>query len=429
MVDTQHTPFLRAVFIHSLSAFGGPQGHLGMMIKTFVERRKDITHQELIDINAFCQLLPGATSTQTLTLIGYKKGGIRLSIITLLIWIFPAVLCMSMLSLFLTYTGNSFTSIFKYIQPMALGFLAFAVTRTLRLINTTSLRFLMFFCAIVTYVFFKSPWVFPIVIIAGGIAGNFLNANTDTSFPWTKRKLHWFPLVLFIVVFSLSALLSETARKQDWPNRTPYNLFENMFRFGSFVFGGGDVLIPVMYEQYVVRPETNRIKETNQNVIKVDRESFLTGAGIVRGIPGPLFSITSFVGGMAMKGNGIGWQVLGCLLAAVGIFLPSFLLVIFFFPLWENLHRFKALHRFMQGVNAAVVAIMFSSIIFLTKDTVMPFIGRPPLDAIVFFSILIATCALLLFTRIAAPFIAVACLLLGTIETFGHHWITNLLSF
>ena len=429
MVKKQHTPFLRAVFIHSLSAFGGPQGHLGMMIKTFVDKRKDISHQELIDINAFCQLLPGATSTQTLTLIGYKKGGIRLSIMTLLIWIFPAVLCMSLLSIFLSVTGNSFTSIFKYIQPMALGFLAFAVTKTLRLINTTSLRLLMFFCAIITYAFFKSPWVFPIVIIAGGIAGNFLNSNTDSAIPWTKRKLYWFPLILFVIVFSLSAMLSETARKQEWPNRTPYNLFENMFRFGSFVFGGGDVLIPVMYEQYVVRPETNRIKESNQNVIKVDRESFLTGAGIVRGIPGPLFSITSFVGGMSMKNSGIGGQVLGCILAAVGIFLPSFLLVIFFFPLWENLHRFKALDRFMQGVNAAVVAIMLSSIIFLTKDTVMPFIGRPPFEAIVFFSILIATCALLLFTRIAAPFIAVGCLLLGTIETFGYHWLTNMLSF
>ena len=429
MVDKQHTPFLRAVFIHSLSAFGGPQGHLGMMIKTFVEKRKDLSHQELVDINAFCQLLPGATSTQTLTLIGYKKGGIPLSILTLLIWIFPAVLCMSLLSLFLSHTGNSFTSVFKYIQPMALGFLAFAVTRTLRLINTTSLRFLMFFCAIVTYVFFKSPWVFPIVIIIGGIAGTFLKSNTDTSVPWTRRKLHWFPLVLFVLVFSFSALLSETARKQDWPNRTPYNLFENMMRFGSFVFGGGDVLIPVMYEQYVVRPETNRIKETNQNVIKIDRESFLTGAGIVRGIPGPLFSITSFIGGMSMKGSGVGWQVLGCVLAAVGIFLPSFLLVIFFFPLWENLHRFKALQRFMQGVNAAVVAIMLASIIYLTKDTIIPFIDRPPLEAILFFSVLIATCALLLYTRIAAPMIAVVCLLLGSIETFGVHWLTNIFAF
>src|SRR4030095_6681978 len=72
----RHIPFLKAVFLHSISAFGGPQGHLGMMMKTFVHRRRDITQEELMDYNAFCQLLPGASSTQTLTLIGYKRGGI-----------------------------------------------------------------------------------------------------------------------------------------------------------------------------------------------------------------------------------------------------------------------------------------------------------------------------------------------------------------
>ena len=72
----RHLQFLRAIFLHSITAFGGPQGHLGMMMKTFVHRRNDITEEELMDYNAFCQLLPGASSTQTLTLIGYKRGGI-----------------------------------------------------------------------------------------------------------------------------------------------------------------------------------------------------------------------------------------------------------------------------------------------------------------------------------------------------------------
>ena len=90
----RHIPFLKAVFIHAISAFGGPQGHLGMMIKTFVDKRKDITQEELIDLNSFCQLLPGATSTQTLALIGYKRGGVSLAILTLLIWMVPGVFIM-----------------------------------------------------------------------------------------------------------------------------------------------------------------------------------------------------------------------------------------------------------------------------------------------------------------------------------------------
>ena len=60
-----------------------------MMMKTFVGGRRDVTEEELMDYNAFCQLLPGASSTQVLTLIGYKRGGIPLAVLTLIIWITP----------------------------------------------------------------------------------------------------------------------------------------------------------------------------------------------------------------------------------------------------------------------------------------------------------------------------------------------------
>lgn len=65
-----------------MSAFGGPQGHFGMMTKTFVDKRKDITNDELVDFMAFCQMLPGPSSTQTITLIGYKRGGVTLALLT-----------------------------------------------------------------------------------------------------------------------------------------------------------------------------------------------------------------------------------------------------------------------------------------------------------------------------------------------------------
>src|ERR1700704_5478069 len=99
----RHIPFLKAVFLYTVSAFGGPQGHLGMMMKTFVERRRDVTKEELMEYVSFCQLLPGATSTQTLTLIGYKRGGIPLAVLTLLIWILPACVLMSAFSFVMGY--------------------------------------------------------------------------------------------------------------------------------------------------------------------------------------------------------------------------------------------------------------------------------------------------------------------------------------
>src|SRR5687768_5594783 len=174
----RHIPFLKAVFVHSLTAFGGPQAHIGMMLKTFARHRHYVTEQELIEYNAFCQLLPGASSTQTLTLIGYKRGGVPLAVLTLIIWILPACILMSTLSFLVQYidTRHSGLSIFNFIQPMAVGFLAFAAYRVYKTSITNQVTYIiMLLCIFITFVLFKTPWVFPILIILGGVVTNFSN--------------------------------------------------------------------------------------------------------------------------------------------------------------------------------------------------------------------------------------------------------------
>ena len=387
-----------------------------MMMNTFVEKRKDVTDKELMDIYAFCQLLPGATSTQTLTLIAFKRGGTILALLTLLIWMIPAVALMTALSLFIAENNSQHLKLFQYLQPMALGFLAFAAHKTTKIINSQFAKIVAVVFGLLTFLFFKSPWIFPAAMIFGSLSGLLIKQKTENKTNHKKRNLNWTLFILFIVFFITAASLSETARKENWQNRTPYNLFENMYRFGSFVFGGADVLIPVMYEQYVVRPETKHIKNTNQNVIKIDREEFLTGAGLVRAIPGPAFSISSFIGASAMQSKGYAYQILGSIIATVGIFLPSFLIGVFLFPLWENLHKYKILERLMTGLNATVVGIMLASIVYLTKDTIVPLQQAPINQALVFFSVMSATYFLLTFSKIKAPFIAAGCLLLGLLS-------------
>jgi chromate transporter len=116
-----------------------------------------------------------------------------------------------------------------------------------------------------------------------------------------------------------------------------------------------------------------------------------------------------------MSSKGFFYQTLGCFIAAIGIFLPSCLLVLFFYPIWENLHRFLVLQQIMKGINAAVVGIMIAGVIYLTKDTVLPFIGAPVISSILFFSVLISTFLLLMYTRIPAPLIALSAIILGII--------------
>ena len=382
------------------------------MIKFFVEKHPYVSLKDLVNINAFCQLMPGATITQTVSLIGYRKGGVWVAIVSLLIWATPAVILMSALSFVLSGTNIAFLQHLRFIQPMALGFLAFASIKTYSMIDTKQKWFIVFVSAIVTYALFTTPWVFPIVLVCGGLMGLTKKPITTLTVSIANR-LRIFPAILFASLFLLAGYLSETARKHSWEYRTPYNVFENMYRFGSIVFGGADVLIPVMYNQYVVRPATDRIKRSNKDAISIDRDVFLSASGVVRAIPGPAFSISAFIGGVSMSDRGWGYQILGCFLAATGIFLPTFLLVIFFYPFWENIQQYSRVQHMMAGVNAAVVGIMTASIIYLFKDTVIPFVDKPLLDTILFFSVFCTTFFLLYHTRIAAPLIALGCLLLG----------------
>lgn len=416
MVLLRHIPFLRAVLIHSLTAFGGPQAHIGMMLKRFVQSRRDITEEELMEYNSFCQLLPGASSTQVLTLIGYKRGGVGLAVLTLLIWIFPASILMGLLSFLLRYFDEASMQqgLFKFIQPMAVGFLVYAAQKSFHIsIHNPITRAILAISTVLMFLLFKMPWIIPLLIVAGGVVTNL----SDRRIPQKgipPKKIKWGNIWLFGILFLLAGIMSETARKNDWPNRRPINLFENTYRFGSLVFGGGQVLIPMMYEQFVERPLSDMVKRKNsgkpESVVQIDRDEFYTGAGMVRAMPGPVFSIASYMGGMAMNDRGGWWQALGCLIGTIAIFLPSALLVLFFFPIWHNLKKYAVVYRSLEGINAVVVGIMVASVFYMLKDIA---ITEMKTISLLNIAVIVGTWALLAYSKIPSPIIVFICLALG----------------
>ena len=302
---------------------------------------------------------------------------------------------------------------FQFIQPMAIGFLAYAGIKAFRIaINNPITQIIMLVTMTVTYLLFKTPWIFPLLIVLGGVATNFSSKRIPDEEKVKPRQIRWRNIWLFVLIFVVAGLVSETARKQDWPNRKAYNLFENFYRFGSFVFGGGDVLIPLMLDQYVARPSAPKFVESGQNIIRIEKNELLTGAGIVRAIPGPVFSIASFTGGMALKDGGKMYQLAGCIIGSVAIFLPSVLLVFFFFPVWQYFKKFVVVYRALEGINAVVVGLMWAATLYLLKD-----ISVSHLDTISILNITViaGTVFTLHFTKIPAPIIVVVCLLLGFI--------------
>lgn len=409
----RHIPFLKAVFTYSITAFGGPQGHLGMMMKIFVDKRRDITREELMDYTSFCQMLPGASSTQTITLIGYKRGGSPLAIATLLIWILPACILMGAFSFLIIYFGkiNFQNNVFKFIPEMAIGFLLYAAVKSFKIsVNNLITQIIMLLSMIATYFLFKTPWVFPVFIVLGGIVTNFSNKRIPDQERIKPRQIRWRNITFFVLIFIAAGYLSESARKQEWQNRKVFNLFENFYRFGSIVFGGGDVLIPMMLDQYVARPTAEKFTGNKFNIIKIERDELLTGAGIVRAIPGPVFSIASYTGGIALKDMGIPYQILGCVIGTVAIFLPSALLVLFFFPVWQYLKKYVVFYRALEGINAVVVGFMWAATLFLLKDISITSFS---INSLVNIMVLLTTVFILQYTKLPPPIVVISCLLIG----------------
>ncbi|MES2880745.1 MAG: chromate transporter [Bacteroidota bacterium] len=410
----RHVPFLKNVFLYSITAFGGPQAHVAMMMKMFVGKTPYVTKEELLEYNAFCNLLPGASSTQTITLIGYKRGGVPLAIVTLLIWITPACLLMGAFSFLLPHVDQHslHSDIFKFIPSLAVGFLVYASVMAFGVsIKNTITWLIMLACVVATYFLFTSPWIFPALILCSGIATNLSQKRIPQAHN-KRKKIKWWNIWLFAFIFLSAGVLSELARSNNWPDRKPINLFENTYRMGSLVFGGGQVLMPMMYEQFSVRPEI--LKQSgpaqNKNIIFIEKDEMTTGMGIVRAMPGPVFSIASFTGGMALKNGGKHMQVLGALIGMVAIFLPSALLVLFFFPIWTNLKKYAVVYRSLEGINAGVVGIMIASTLYIMKDISL---AGATANSLTNISVIVGTFLLLQFTKIPAPFVVICCLLLG----------------
>jgi chromate transporter len=383
--------FLRDIFILSVSAFGGPQAHLALMFETMVNKRNYLTEDELIELHALCQILPGPTSTQTITALGFKIGGPNLAYLTLLVWMLPAVSIMITAAIGISTLQERSISIdfTKYIQPMAIGFVTFAAYKiSVKVVHTRLAMGLMIIAAVVSY-FIKNPLIFPIILLlSGSITAFKYKAHPEEADK--QIKVDWRNFILWAAVLAFFAILGGITRERT------VLLFENFYRNGSLIFGGGQVLIPLLYTEFV------EFKDY------LSSEEFLSGFGIVQALPGPVFSFSAYIGSLAMRDLGVAWQVLGGLIAAAGIFLPGTFLIFFVIRFWEQLKKYRMVKASLEGINAASSGLIIAAAFLLFQ----------PLESdanAIDIAVLIGTFIVLMFTRIPAPFIIVGGLIAGLI--------------
>lgn len=379
--------FLRDVFILAISAFGGPQAHLAMLLKIMVNKRAYISEEELLELYALCQILPGPTSTQTITAIGFKIGKAKLAYLTLLVWMLPAVTIMTTAAILVNnyQTTNLDLAFTRFIQPMAVGFIAYgAYMIAARVINTRTAGAMMALSAIVTYTITK-PAAMPIVLLFAGALTAFKYKKHAIE-EKEKLKIRWGNFTLWGLVLAVAALVGVATQN------TFVLLFENFYRNGSLIFGGGQVLIPFLNKEFV------------QFKGYLSTEEFLSGLAMVQAVPGPTFSVSSFVGALSTRELGLGGQILGGFVAACGIFLPGTFLIFFVIRFWDSLKRYRIVRASLEGVHAASAGMVAAAAFLLFE----------PIDnTAVNVSVVIGTFLLLTFSKVPPPFIILAGLLAG----------------
>jgi len=166
----------------------------------------------------------------------------------------------------------------------------------------------------------------------------------------------------------------------------------------------------MMLDQYVERPVAPKISKKNPNAIKLDKNEILTGFGLVRAIPGPVFSVASYTGGLSLKSQGKTMQVLGCIIGIIAIFLPSALLVLFFYPVWQYLKKYVVVYRSLEGIYAVITGVMWAASLYLFRTLHLDSLNA---FSLIGYAVILVTFLLLKFTKIPAPVIVITCLALG----------------
>jgi chromate transporter len=362
-----------------------------MFLDMLVKKRAYLSETDLIELFALCQILPGPTSTQTITALGYKIGGSKLAYLTLLVWALPAVLLMTAAALTVDIFNDQNISLefLRYVQPMAVGIVAYSAYRISSSVVSSKEGYLLMAFAAVCSFYLRSPYAFPVLLLLGGCVTAFKYKQQPES-EKLPLNINWTHFIAWAAVLSIAGILG------TFFNFLPVKIFENFYRNGSLIFGGGQVLIPLLFTELV------------EFKALLTSEEFISGYALVQAVPGPTFSFAAYLGALIMSDWGTGGQILGGLLAAAGIFLPGTFLIFFVSKFWEDVKRYRMIKASLEGINAVSSGLVIAATLYLLEP--IPVSG-------INYGLILGTFGILFFTKIPAPFVILAGLIMGFVNS------------
>lgn len=329
-----------------LTSFGGPVAHIGYFRTLFVERKRWMTDKTFVDLVALCQFLPGPASSQVAFGIGLLEAGLWGGLVAWFAFTLPSAVLMFLFAEYAGSFGDPLeAAILHGLKVVAVAVVAHAVWSMARTLAPDLRRLLLAATAAIFSLLVHFSLAQPLLILLGGFAGLAICRSSvaavegSLSITMTARQavamLCVFAGLLVVALPSVSLMFGQGV--------TAFGAF---YRAGALVFGGGHLVLPLLQDT-VVGPGW------------VSANSFLAGYGAAQALPGPLFSISAYLGAILNRPpNGIA----GAAIALLGISLPGLLLVAGILPFWDRLRMKANVQAAIRGINATVVGILAAAL-------------------------------------------------------------------
>jgi chromate transporter len=326
-------------------SFGGPVAHFGYFKDEFVSQRKWLSEAHYAELLALCQFVPGPTSSQTGFAIGWHRGGLIGACAAWLGFTLPSAIIMIAFAYGLTSVGDSAEPLINGLLIAAVAVVAKAVFDMGRKLCTDLPRMAIALVSAVL-VSWMSGVLMQIGVILLGIAiGNALFRDATHDQP----ELHDGESMagrrtMFVGILGFSALLLIALLT---PGDSAGAIYAMQYQAGALVFGGGHVVLPLLHDSVV---PSGLLSESD----------FLAGYSAVQAMPGPIFTLSAFLGTASQATHP---QWIGGLIALVAIFLPGMLLLAGLIPVWNQLRNKAWAQAGIIGANAAVVGLLAAALV------------------------------------------------------------------
>lgn len=332
--------FIQFLWLGCIS-FGGPAAHIGYFQRTFVQRLGWLTQAEFARLLALCQLLPGPASSQLGFAIGRHRAGLGGALSAFVGFTLPSFLLLLVAAIGIGQLGSNLwlDAALHGLKLLALIVVADAVLTMSRQFCATGMtQGIMVVTAAALW--WQPGLLTQLLMLAGAALICACSQRGAGSGPATAElpsaassQPHWPTLLLFGILFIGLPLLGSPLGQ----------LAADFYRAGSLVFGGGHVVLPLLQES---------VGHT------LNEQQFLTGYSLAQLVPGPMFTLATYLGAQLQPEM----PLIGALLATLALFAPGFLLLWAVGPCWQQWLAQPRLAGAVTGINAAVVGLLLAAL-------------------------------------------------------------------